>query len=75
MPAIQIRNVPEETTRILKSRAAAAGQSLSEYLLRELDAIAARPTQEEILDRIAAREAIAITPARQVIEEERQARP
>jgi plasmid stability protein len=51
---IQIRNVPDNLHRSLKVRAAAEGLSLSDYLLREMAAVAARPTLEEILDAIEA---------------------
>ena len=37
---IQVRNVPEDLHRQLKSRAAIAGMSLSDYLLREIRAVA-----------------------------------
>ena len=49
---IQIRNVPDDLHRTLKSRAALAGQSLSDYLLNHVRTIAARPTVEEILERL-----------------------
>lgn len=49
---IQIRNVPESLHRCFKARAAAAGMSLSDYLLREMRDIAARPTLEEMLERL-----------------------
>jgi len=52
---IQIRNVSEETHRTLKARAAAAGMSLSDYVKRDLEAAAARPSLEEIDDRVRAR--------------------
>ena len=52
---IQIRNVPSSLHATLKSRAALAGMSLSEYLLRELRHIADRPTTEEMLARLASR--------------------
>jgi plasmid stability protein len=52
---LQIRNVPDDVHRTLKSRAALAGMSLSEYALAELRRAAERPTREEILARIAAR--------------------
>lgn len=55
MKMVQVRNVPDPLHRELKARAARAGMSLSDYLLRELEAIASRPTREEILARIAAR--------------------
>lgn len=44
---IQLRNVPDSLHRKLKARAATAGMSLSEYLLREIREIADRPTLEE----------------------------
>lgn len=34
---IQIRNVSDETHRILKTRAASAGMSLSDYIKRDLE--------------------------------------
>jgi plasmid stability protein len=49
---IQIRNVPDALHRRLKSRAAAAGMSLSDYLLREVRDIAERPTTEELRARL-----------------------
>ena len=45
---IQIRNVPDDLHRKLKVRAAQAGLSLSEYLLREAERSANRPTLEEV---------------------------
>ena len=47
---IQIRNVPDRIHRTLKSRAALAGLSLSDYLLREITRVAQRPTFDEILE-------------------------
>lgn len=52
---IQIKNVPDRVHRTLKARAAQAGMSLSDYLLREISAVAERPTLEEILTRLKAR--------------------
>lgn len=49
---IQIRHVPETLHRTLKSRAALAGMSLSEYLLQEARKIAERPTVEELRQRL-----------------------
>ena len=48
---VQIRDVPEDVHRVLKSRAAAAGQSLSEFLLGEVTRIAERPPVAEVLRR------------------------
>jgi plasmid stability protein len=52
---IQIRNVPEDLHRRLKARAAMAGMSLSDYLLKEIRAVAERPTMEEMRERLARR--------------------
>jgi antitoxin FitA len=49
---IQIRNVPDRIHRTLKSRAAWAGLSLSDYLLREITRVAQRPTLDEVLEAI-----------------------
>ena len=55
---IQIRNVPEDIHRTLEIRAAEAGMSLSEYLLRELRALAGRGTFQEVLERIESQEPV-----------------
>jgi plasmid stability protein len=52
---VQIRDVPDHVHRTLKSRAAAQGLSLSEYLRGVLGRAAARPTPEELSARIEAR--------------------
>lgn len=52
---VQIRNVPEELANELKARAAARRQTLSDYLLGELEEIAATPPLDEWLDRHLAR--------------------
>jgi hypothetical protein len=52
---IQIRNVPDGIHRTLKVRAAKAGLTLSDFLLRELRFLTERPTMEELLERIASR--------------------
>ena len=49
---IQIRHVPEDVHARLKARAAAAGMSLSDYLLREITFLASRPTWDEIFEEI-----------------------
>ncbi len=49
---LQIRNVPEETHRLLKSRAALEGVSMSHFVLREIERIVRRPSRREVLDRI-----------------------
>lgn len=54
---IQIRNVPDVLHRRLKSRAALAGMSLSDYLLSEMRQVAERPTLDELRARLELRSA------------------
>ena len=49
---IQIRNVPDTLHRRLKSRAALAGMSLSDYLMNEIRQVAERPTLDELRARL-----------------------
>jgi hypothetical protein len=55
MTSIQIKDVPERTHAILRQRAAAAHQSLQEYLRARLIQDADEPTLEEVLDRAGGR--------------------
>ena len=55
MPSIQIKDVPEQTHAILRQRAAAAHQSLQEYLRARLVEDAAQPTLEDVLERAGGR--------------------
>jgi antitoxin FitA len=65
---IQIRNVPDVLHRQLKSRAALAGMSLSDYLLGEIRQVAQRPTLDELRVRLERRAGMtpSETPARAV---------
>src|SRR3990170_723657 len=49
--AVQVRGVPDEVHRELRARAAAAGMSLSDYLLEELTRLASRPPVADVLAR------------------------
>jgi plasmid stability protein len=68
---IQVRNVPEALHRGLKARAATVGMTLSDYLLRELQEIADRPTLAEFRERLHTRRPFpaALNTARLVREE------
>ena len=55
MPSVQIKDVPDETHRVLRERAARAHQSLQEYLRSRLIAEANQPTIEEVFERAATR--------------------
>jgi plasmid stability protein len=65
---VQIRNVPETLHRQLKSRAALAGMSLSDYLLGEIRQVAERPTMDELRARLRARgeTTLSVSPAQAV---------
>jgi hypothetical protein len=55
MPSVQIKDVPEQTHAILRQRAAAAHQSLQEYLRARLIEEASDPTLDEVLERAGGR--------------------
>jgi plasmid stability protein len=61
MSVIQIRNVPTELHRQLKARAARAGMSLSDYVLRGIQQTENQPTIEEMLARLESRSPVAIS--------------
>ena len=72
---IQVRHVPERLHRRLKTRAAAAGMSLSDYLRLELERAAAQLTSEELKERLAALEVVAMDEsAADAVRAERDAR-
>jgi plasmid stability protein len=72
---VQIRNVPEVLHRRLKSRAALEGLSLSDFLLKEIEQLAERPTLRELAERLASRTPVhyKVSPA-QILREERNRR-
>lgn len=49
--SIQIRDVPDEDYEILRRRAAESSLTVPEYLRREVERLAARPTVSEWLER------------------------
>jgi len=61
MALIQIRNVPDDVHRTLKMRAAAAGTSLSDYILLDMTRAARTPTPEELDARIRSRARAGVT--------------
>jgi plasmid stability protein len=72
---VQIRNLPDRLHRILKSRAAMAGLSLSDYLIRELERSVLYPTLEEFRSRLASRRPVDTLPSTvEWIREERASR-
>ncbi|XBQ15476.1 MAG: hypothetical protein ABL308_10980 [Oceanicaulis sp.] len=73
---IQIREVPDETHRALKARAASEGMSMSEYLKRMIERELQRPDWASIKRRRAQMEPLDITSDEIVamIREERDSR-
>ena len=75
MKMIQVRHVPDDVHRTLKSRAALAGLSLSDYVLAELRRMAQQPTMDEVLGRLADRRRPPLpVSAADVVREERDVR-
>lgn len=56
MALVQVRDVPQATLTSLKAQAAERGLTLSSYLRNELNRLAARPTNAEIVERLARRD-------------------
>jgi len=75
MGMIQIRNVPPELHLKLKARAAKAGMSLSDYLLRDAQRLADQLTPQEMKARLDALPRITLkqSPA-EILREERDSR-
>ncbi len=71
---VQIRDVPTDVHRRLKSQAALAGQSLNEFLLARLSELARLPTIPELLDIIEEREPYDGPPIAALVREDRDSR-
>jgi antitoxin FitA len=52
MPNLLVRDIPDEVHAELQHRAQQKGQSLQQYLSGELKRLAAKPSLEDVLDRI-----------------------
>jgi hypothetical protein len=74
VPNVQVRDVPDDVHRRLKSQAALAGQSLNEFLLARLSDIASVPTVPELAQRIREREPYTGPSSATVVRAERDAR-
>lgn len=74
MGVMQIRDVPDETERTLKSRAEREGKSLTAYVRDLLNEEAATPTIDEVMAKIAADEPVSYDPdfVRQTMREGRR---
>lgn len=71
---VQIRHVPDALHRRLRIRAAHEGQSLSDYLLRQLAVMAETPTPKEMLERLRLRTPVDGYSSAALIREERDRR-
>lgn len=73
---MQIKDVPAEMHAVLRRRAAAAHQSLQEYLRARLIEEASRPTLEEVLERAGGRAggSVPLATAVETLREERARR-
>lgn len=72
---VQIRNVPDDVHRRLKARAALAGMTMSDYLLREVQRLLERPTRREVLERLAGLPEAELDPSpAALVREERESR-
>lgn len=58
---IQVRNVPDRLHRELTRRARARGLTLTQYAEQILEREAARPTPEELFERLARRPPVKLT--------------
>lgn len=76
MSSIQIKDVPEETHAVLRQRAAAARQSLQEYLRGRLIEEAGAPTLDEVLERAGGRSggSVSFSAASEAVHEDRARR-
>jgi hypothetical protein len=76
MPNVLVRDLPDEVHVGLQRRAAAAGQSLQQYLATELTRLASTPTMDDVLARISRRHGgrVGFATAVADLDEERDAR-
>jgi plasmid stability protein len=76
MPSVQIKGVPDDVHRLLRTRAAAAGQSLQEYLLARLIEAAREEPLDEVLARAGGRSggSVGLSFAAAAVREDRDAR-
>jgi len=70
---VQIRGVPDDVHRRLRSQAALAGQSLNEFLLARMREQARTPTVGELAERISERESVPGPSGSDLVRESRDA--
>ena len=74
VPNVQVRHVPDDVHRRLKSQAALAGQSLNEFLLARMTDIASVPTVPELAERVRTRSRYEGPSSAEVIRQDRDQR-
>jgi plasmid stability protein len=74
MANVQVRGVPADVHRRLKSEAALAGQSLNDFLLARITEIARMPTIPELAQRIGERAPYTGPSSADLIREDRDSR-
>lgn len=74
MPLVQVRDVSEATVSALRARAAEKGLTLAAYLRAELDRLAARPTNAELVEQLARRDRRGGPTVTETVEEVRRVR-
>ena len=76
MANLLVRDLPDEVHAALQQRARRQGQSLQQYLTRELTRIAQRPSLDDVLDRIEQHDggAVGLPQAVETLTEERSRR-
>ena len=74
MTNVQVRGVPDDVHRRLKSQAALAGQSLNEFLLARMGDIARVPTIQELAERIRERPSYTGPSSAEILRDDRDSR-
>ena len=70
---LRVRNLPDDLHRGLKARAALAGMSMSDCVLREIRQSLTRPTREEVFARMAELPVIDLDPpTAEIVRDERR---
>ena len=70
---IQIRSVPDDLHRKLKTRAAELGLTLSDYLLKEAERAVEKPTLQEMMERLGKLPAVQLENPAEIVRRQRDA--
>ncbi|MGD8215780.1 FitA-like ribbon-helix-helix domain-containing protein [Aestuariimicrobium sp. Y1814] len=75
MTTLYIREVPEDVAETLKERAALEGMSLSAYVAAELTRWAARPSNQQMVERLRSLDRTSGPTSQDIVTTVRQGRP